>query len=144
MAGKFHHEELYRSRESMAMLAELSITVCGAGALGSNLADNLARQGFGKLRVIDRDRVQEHNVNTQIYGEDDVGVWKTEALVNRLFCSTGIEIDPVRKELTDRNARKRLSGCDVVVDTLDNSASRRADSETLSRHWYRMFASGPL
>src|SRR5262245_18932230 len=30
------------------------LTLCGAGALGSHLADNLIRQGFGPLRVIDR------------------------------------------------------------------------------------------
>ena len=124
MAGKFHHEELYRSRESIALLSEVSVTICGAGALGSNLADNLVRQGFCKLRVIDRDRVQEHNINTQIYGEDDVGVWKTDALTNRLFRTVGVEIDGIRKELSEANARKLLSSCDVVVDALDNSASR--------------------
>ncbi len=124
MAGKSHHEQLYRGRESMALLAEVSVTLCGAGALGSNLADNLVRQGFRHLCAIDRDRVEEHNINTQIYGEEDVGMWKTDVLANRLFCSVGVEIEPFRKELTDRNVRKLLSGSDIVIDTFDNSDSR--------------------
>ena len=124
MAGKFHHEELYRTRECIARLADLSVTICGAGALGSNLADHLARQGFQTLRVIDFDRVEEHNVNTQIYGEEDVGALKTDVLANRLFRNVGVEIDAIRKELTERTARKLLSGSDLVVDTFDNSASR--------------------
>jgi hypothetical protein len=71
-------------------------------AVGSNLADNLVRQGLTNLRAIDHDRVEEHNVSTQLYGESDVGVWKVEALRNRLFRATGIEIEPVRKELTEQ------------------------------------------
>jgi len=89
MASKFHHEAIYRGADSLAKLAGLQVTLCGAGALGSQLADNLARQGVQHLRVIDRDRVEEHNVSTQLYGESDVGAWKVEVLRQRLFRATG-------------------------------------------------------
>lgn len=125
MASKFHHEALYRGADSLAKLARKQLILCGAGALGSHLADNLARQGIGHLKVIDRDRVEEHNVSTQLYGESDVGAWKVEVLRQRLFRATGIEIDAVRKELTERNARALLQGAALVLDTFDNSASRR-------------------
>src|ERR671922_2098297 len=105
MAGKFHHEQLYRGADSLAKLAATRLTLCGAGALGSHLADNLARQGFTQLAVIDRDRVEEHNVSTQLYGESDVGSWKVEVLRQRLFRATGVEIEAVRKELGDRTAK---------------------------------------
>src|SRR3712207_6308846 len=98
MAGKLLHEELYRGAEKVARLREVTLVICGAGALGSNLADNLARQGFASLRVIDHDRVEEHNVGTQLYGESEVGVWKVEALRNRLFRAAGVEIEPARSE----------------------------------------------
>jgi len=48
-------EAIYRGADQLAKLASQRLTLCGAGALGSNLADNLARQGFRDLRVIDRD-----------------------------------------------------------------------------------------
>src|SRR5437763_13320220 len=83
IAGKFHHEEIYRGPDRLARLASVPLTLCGAGALGSLLADNLARQGFRQLKVIDRDRVEEHNVGTQLYGESDVGGWKVDVLRNR-------------------------------------------------------------
>ena len=126
MAGKFRHEELYRGADHVALLADVSIALCGAGALGSNLADTLARQGFQRLRVIDFDRVEEHNTSTQLYGVDDVGAWKTDVLANKIFRSVGIEIETVRKELNDRNVRKLINGTDIVVDTFDNSKSRAA------------------
>jgi len=129
MASKFHHEQLYRGADALAKLAAVRLTLCGAGALGSHLADNLARQGFGPLKVIDRDRVEEHNVSTQLYGESDVGAWKVEVLRNRLFRAAGVEIEAVNKELTERTARGLLKGSGLVVDTFDNSASRRLVQE---------------
>src|SRR5205823_956518 len=104
MAGKFHHEALYRGGESLAKLAALPLTLCGAGALGSHLAENLVRQGFQQIRVIDRDRVEEHNISTQLYGETDIGAWKVESLRQRLFRAVGIEMEALRKELTERTA----------------------------------------
>lgn len=130
MPGIFHHEATYRGGDALAKIAEVSIALCGAGALGSHLADNLARQGFQKLRVIDRDRVEEHNVGTQLYGQSDVGGWKVELLRNQLFRATGIEIDAVRKELTERNIRGLLEPGWLVIDTFDNSTSR----ELVQRH----------
>ena len=106
-----------------AKIAEQHVTLCG-GALGSQLADNLARQGFRHLRVIDRDRMALHNVSTQLYGESEVGAWKVEVLRQRLFRATGIEIDAIRKDVTDRNARTLLQDGGLIVDTFDNSSSR--------------------
>src|SRR3954447_7999982 len=108
MANKFHPEMMYRGADAVSKLGEPRLTLCGAGALGSHLADNLARQGFRQLRVIDRDRVEEHNVSSQLYGESDVGAWKVEVLRQRLFRATGVEIDAHRKELGDRTARSLL------------------------------------
>ena len=125
MAGKLLREELYRGGAgALAKLRDVQVVLCGAGAVGSNLADNLSRQGFAKLRVIDHDRVEEHNVGTQLYGESEVGLWKVEALRNRLFRATGVEVDAVRKELTAQNAQALLKGAGVVVDLFDNSAGR--------------------
>src|SRR5688500_15211647 len=133
MPGKLHHEEIYRGADQVAKLGALRIALCGAGALGSNLADNLTRQGLTRLRVIDHDRVEEHNVGTQLYGDSDVGVWKVEALRNRIFRATGVEIEPTRKQLTADNARGLLKEVDLVIDTFDNSDSRRVVQDQCRR-----------
>ena len=125
MSRKFLHEEIYRGAEALAKLAAPQIVVCGAGALGSHLVDNLSRQGFRKLRVIDRDRVDEHNVSTRLYGAGDVGAAKVEVLRNRVFRAVEIEIEAVNKDFTERTARSLLKGAAIVVDTFDNSASRQ-------------------
>lgn len=129
MADKFHHEAIYRGADQVAKLAEQRLTICGAGALGSNLADNLARQGFKQLRVIDRDRIEEHNVGTQLYGESEIGAWKVEVLRQRIFRATGVEIEAHRKDLDGRAAKSLLQDGGLVIDTFDNSASRRLVQE---------------
>jgi molybdopterin/thiamine biosynthesis adenylyltransferase len=130
MPGKFHHEVLYRGSALITRLSALRITLCGAGALGSHLADNLVRQGITHLRVIDKDRVEEQNVSTQLYGESDIGAWKVEVLRNRLFKTAGVEIQAVRKELAAQTAKPLLGECDLIIDAFDNSASRRLVQQT--------------
>jgi molybdopterin/thiamine biosynthesis adenylyltransferase len=125
MAGRFHHEALYRGPENIDRLAVRPLTLCGAGALGSLLADNLARQDVRVAKVIDRDRIEEHNVGTQLYDEADVGAFKAEVLRNRLFRSVGAEVEAVAKELTERNARRLLKGSGLVLDVFDNAAARQ-------------------
>ena len=129
MPGKFHHESLYRGDQIVRQLGELRIVLCGAGAIGSNLADNLVRQGATRLRVIDHDKIEEHNVSTQLYGESDVGGAKVDVLRSRLFRTAGVEIEAVRKELTESNAQQMLREADLVIDTFDNSKSRRLVQE---------------
>src|SRR5262249_30726874 len=55
----------------------------------------------------------------------EVGGWKVEVLRGRLFRAAGVETEVVNKELTECNARTLLKGADIVLDTFDNSASRR-------------------
>ena len=68
-----------------------SVTLCGAGALGSHLADNLARQDICHWRVIDRDRVEEHNAGTQVYGQSEVVAWKSRR------CGPGCSAPPASR-----------------------------------------------
>jgi molybdopterin/thiamine biosynthesis adenylyltransferase len=129
MAEKFLHEALYRGQQAIDRLAQAQIVVCGAGALGSHLIDTLARQGARRLTVIDQDRVEEHNIGTQIYDEGDIGAFKAEVMQARCFRATGIELEAVAKQLTERNITKLLRGATLVIDSFDNSASRRLVTE---------------
>ena len=113
MMEPFHHETLYRGEEALDRLARVRLVVCGAGAVGSNLVDNLVRQGFRQVTVIDDDRVEAHNVGTQTYAESDVGAFKVDVLQAEVFRTVGVEITAVRQRLTERNVRKLLAGPSV-------------------------------
>jgi molybdopterin/thiamine biosynthesis adenylyltransferase len=110
----------------MATIRELPVTVCGAGALGANLTETLARQGFARLTVIDRDRVEERNLSTQPYYKSDIGAFKAKILTNSLYRALGVAVTGKSEELTAANASKLLTGSGLVVDTFDNSVGRQA------------------
>jgi molybdopterin/thiamine biosynthesis adenylyltransferase len=129
MADKFLHEALYRGQEAIQKLSQAQITICGAGALGSHLIDTLARQGARRLTVIDRDHVEEHNIGTQLYDEGDIGAYKAEVMRGRCFRATGTELEAIAKEVNERSVAKLLRKSDLVIDTFDNSASRRLVTE---------------
>lgn len=118
------HESLFRGREAIEKLAASRIVVCGAGALGSNLVENLVRQGAQLVRVIDHDRVEEHNVGTQVYGLSDVGALKVDVLRSSVYRACEVELDAVPKRLVASNAKKLLRNANLVVDTFDNRESR--------------------
>lgn len=123
--SKFRHEQVYRGDDYVERLNLTKLVVCGAGALGSNLVDVLTRQGCSSLAVVDKDRVESHNIGTQIYGEQDVGAQKAQVLKNRVFRQTGLEIEGLALELTENNVKKLLGKAALVIDAFDNRRSRQ-------------------
>ena len=126
MAGFFLHETLYRDLSSAA---EQPITVCGAGALGANFAETLARMGLRSLRVVDRDRIAAHNLSTQPWTQQDVGAPKARALASALYRAVGARVEPQQVELNTANAAALLENSRVVVDAFDNLPARHAVSQ---------------
>lgn len=120
----FFHEELHRGNAALAQMKDFRITICGAGALGANIAESLVRAGCGKLRIIDMDRVEARNLSTQPYLRSDIGAQKARMLSNMLYRATGVKLEAIEKKLTAENAGKMLSGSDLVIDTFDNSVGR--------------------
>lgn len=63
---------------------QLTAVVVGCGAIGTAVGHALARMGVGRLRLIDPDVVEPHNVTTQRFIRSDVGRPKVEALAGAL------------------------------------------------------------
>lgn len=118
------HEEKYRGDDLLKKMAEQEFIVCGAGALGSNIVENMARQGFKKFTVIDFDRVDDHNRHTQAYDRRDVGQLKVAALKSKIFNIMGFSITDIAKKLEESNLKKYLKKDSLIIDGFDNSESR--------------------
>lgn len=130
MDGLLNHERALRGAELIERLGRARVVLCGAGAVGSNLAHQLARQGFARLAVIDRDRVEASNLSTQTYRKADLGAQKAVALRNDVYRIAGIELEAQPVDLTEKNAAKLLADAAVIVDGFDNAASRALVSRT--------------
>ncbi|HEX9069555.1 MAG TPA: ThiF family adenylyltransferase [Ktedonobacterales bacterium] len=102
--------------------------IVGCGALGTVLANNLARAGVGFLRVVDRDYVEGNNLQRQIlFDESDAlrGLPKAIAARERLTAVNHfITVDARVTDLTVDNVDELLDGIDVVLDGTDNFETR--------------------
>jgi len=76
-------------KEGQEKLAESRVIIIGCGALGTNIANNLARCGIGKLTVVDRDIIELNNLQRQnLYDEKDVGKFRYSIRWNRQYVDT--------------------------------------------------------
>ena len=122
-----HHEQIYRGKDTLEKIKVFPLGVCGAGAIGSNLVENLVRQGFGDITVIDGDRIEERNINTQIWTYKDIGALKAQALEYKTFEIAKTVIKPVPKMLSQEKQFKKFfpERVYLMIDAFDNSKSRR-------------------
>ena len=114
--------------EGQRKLSESTALICGLGALGSVLANTLARAGVGKLRIVDRDFLELNNLQRQVlYDEGDVasGLPKAVAAQRRLQAiNSKIEIDSHVTDVDHNNIRALADDVDVLLDGTDNFETR--------------------
>jgi len=98
----------------------------GVGGLGGISATYLAAAGVGHLRICDSDKVELSNLNRQIlFATEDIGKYKIELAAKRLLGQNPeIQIEAVSDKLTDINANELASGCELIIDGLDNHSDR--------------------
>ena len=103
-------------------LEGLNVDVIGVGAIGRQVALQLAALGTRNLRLIDFDTVEATNVTTQGYFARDIGQSKVEAtadFVRRI--DPGIEVTTVCDRFRSRNGVR-----DVVLCCVDSISARAA------------------
>lgn len=115
-------------REGQEKLSNRYAVIAGCGALGSIIADSLARAGVGRIRIIDRDFLEEGNLQRQVlFDEEDVrnDLPKAIAAQRRLQrINSAIEIDAVVSDIDHTNVEALTNGADVILDGLDNFETR--------------------
>lgn len=108
-------------------LRSLTVTVIGVGAIGRQVALQLASLGVRRLQLVDFDRVEPTNITTQGYCKADLGQSKVEATARAVRAiDTGIEVETVNDRF-----RLGLATGEVVFCCVDSISSRSAIWRTL-------------
>ena len=125
-------------REGQDRLLNSRALIVGCGALGSALAEALARAGVGRLRIADRDFVEFSNLQRQtMFTESDARdrLPKTIACANHIReINSDIEVEPEIVDVNHSNIERLIQDCDVVLDGTDNFATRYLVNDACVKH----------
>lgn len=110
------------------ILRKKRVLVVGCGGLGGHIIDMLARIGIGSLRVVDGDVFEASNLNRQLLSALPLlGVNKAKAAADHIArVNPEVKAEALNTFLDDSNAAELVTGCDAVLDALDNIPSRRS------------------
>lgn len=114
--------------EGQRRLLDSTVLLLGCGALGSVVADLLSRAGVGHLVIVDRDIVEETNLQRQLlFDERDAadGLPKAEAARRRIAdINSNIRVTAVVDNIDHSNIARYARGADLLIDGLDNLETR--------------------
>jgi len=111
--------------EQQRKIRNSTVLIAGAGALGNEVAKNLAMLGVKRLIIVDFDMVEMSNVSRMFFlGIEDVGKPKAEVLGARIAEKYPfVEVYVYTCKLEQLPLENYLTS-DVIVSGLDNIASR--------------------
>ena len=107
-------------------LKDSTVFIAGAGGLGSPVAIYLAVAGIGHLRICDMDSLEPTNLNRQIlHDHTRVGLNKSISARQTLsLVNPHVEVTAISETLVAENADRLVGDANIVVDCLDNFATR--------------------
>ncbi len=114
--------------EGQAKLGSSRILVVGCGALGSVIAEILVRAGVGHVTVVDRDYIDDSNLQRQsLYTEADSreGLPKAVAAVRHLReINSSVELVGTVEDVRASTIGALVAGKDLILDGTDNFETR--------------------
>jgi molybdopterin/thiamine biosynthesis adenylyltransferase len=112
------------------------VIITGIGGLGCASAIYLTAAGVGRITIVDFDVVELSNLNRQVlYWEEDIGKKKVMIAQRKLSkLNLGTEIIPIFAKITGENVFSIVDGAQVVVDGLDNFATRMLVNASCVKH----------
>ena len=126
MPDRLHRCRLLLGEEKLAKLQRATVMVVGCGAVGSFAIDAIARSGVGHIILVDFDKIEESNINRQMFAtQNTLGQKKTAATREHIAAiSPNIKVTEL-DIFFDKNTLPSVCP-DFVIDAIDTVASKVA------------------
>jgi molybdopterin-synthase adenylyltransferase len=115
-------------KEGQTRIMASRVALAGCGALGAVQASLLVRAGVGTLRIIDRDFVEESNLQRQIlFDEEDVRAVMPKAVAaqNKLrSVNSLVNVEGLVEDINASSIDRLLKRFDLILDATDNFDAR--------------------
>ena len=113
--------------DALDKIKSSNIIVIGIGGVGGGVAEGLIRCGASCLTFVDKDIVEQSNINRQIVAlNSTIGQYKTEVMKKRaLDINPEAKINAINKFLLPENMEEfELKQYDYIVDAIDNVTAK--------------------
>ena len=109
-------------QEDFFKLNNKKIVVIGIGGVGSIIPISLVRTGIKNITIIDKDKVDQSNLNRQIaYNINDIGKLKVDALYSHLYeIQDDVKITKIPANIDENFDFGVLDKADYVIDCIDD------------------------
>lgn len=114
--------------DSFKKINKSTILVIGLGGVGGYVVESLVRSGIGKIIIVDKDTVEETNINRQIIAlNSTIGLNKTDEFEKRI---KDINPDCEIKKITDFILKDNIDllfeeKIDYLVDACDTTTTKK-------------------
>jgi molybdopterin-synthase adenylyltransferase len=136
MINRYSRQTIFHAigEEGQRKLKGSLAVIIGCGALGTVIASTLVRAGVGRVRIIDRDFIEYHNLQRQIlFDEEDIrnNLPKAVAAERHLRkINSEIQVEGIVSDVNYTNIERLVSGADLILDGLDNYETRLLINDT--------------
>ena len=122
--NRLHRITLLIGNESVKKLQQSTVMVVGCGAVGSFAIEALARSGVEHLILVDFDKVEESNINRQLFALDStVGQSKVKVAAQRIHdINPNTKVDIFNMFFDENNIPDVKP--DFVIDAIDTVQSK--------------------
>ncbi len=145
MNDRFQRLKLLIGEENFFKLNSATVAIFGIGGVGSFTAEALARSGVGHLVLIDKDNVDETNINRQIHAlGSTVGRSKVEVMRERILdINPSAQVDTIQKFLLPNEPAEDffISRYYYVVDAIDTLTAKIFLVEECQRRGIKIISS---
>lgn len=126
--NRFQRTKFLIGEENFLKLQAATVAIFGIGGVGSFTVEALARSGVGHLVLIDKDNVDETNINRQLHAlTSTIGKSKVEVLRERILeINPAAKVDTIQKFYLPDEPVENFFICDYdyVVDAIDTITSK--------------------
>ena len=138
MIDRYSRQTLFLGENGQHKLSNSHVVIIGCGALGSVIATSLVRAGVGKVRIIDRDFIEYHNLQRQvIFDEEDIKNQLPKAIAAERHLkkvNSSVEIEGIVADVNYTNIEKFVRDTDLILDGLDNFETRFLINDVSLKH----------
>ena len=145
MNDRFQRLKLLIDDENFSKLTAATVAVFGVGGVGSFAVEALARSGIGHLILIDKDDIDETNINRQLHAlSSTVGKSKVEVMRQRIHdINPAAKVDTIQKFFLPGEGVEDFFICryDYVVDAIDTLTAKIFLVEECTRRGIKIISS---